>query len=91
MGPAGREDVEVTIAIDRLKDFEWQHAITNFRFVDSKGKVLVFGAADQNQKIYDNASDDLAKFIDDMIAEVNKENKPEEVEKIEGNSEGSLD
>jgi len=81
------EAVSMELAIDAIKDFEYETCITDFRLKDENNKLLVFGNREYNKNIYDNMSDELCRFVDDLIAEVNKENAAgkEEMKEVEGN------
>ena len=92
IGPEISEQTEIQMTYDRLKDFEWETAIVDYRLKDKNGKVYLFADAKSNRKIYDHISGDLEKFIDDLILTINKEKSTEvvssEVKEVEGNSEG---
>ena len=95
LGSEKTDNVEITMTYDKLKTFEWQACIVDFRLKDAKDKVYLFSSKDRNQEIYDHISGPLEKWLDDLILEVNKEESTEvpteDVKDIEGNSNGSLD
>jgi len=91
------DDIDVQIAVDEIKDFEYTHCITDFSLKgkDKYGKeqILTFSNAKDNTKIYDHFGEKLEEFVDKLISKVNKESDDEDseeaVDEAEGNSESS--
>ena len=86
------ESIELDITVGRVKDFEYEHCITDFALKDGEGRAHRFGKPDRNKRIYDHFTPEMARFVDEMIAELNKDDEigKAEVEAVEGNSDGSL-
>lgn len=95
VGSEVAEDMEIQMTYDKLKEFEWESSIIDFKLRDSRGKILTFGDPKKNSEIFDHIDGELEKFIDELILEVNKEDKTEvakpEIIEVEGNSESLLD
>jgi len=90
----GTDDSEVQIVYDRLAAYDYDTAIIDYRLKDKTGKVLLFGKPEWNANVYEHfgKSGKMADFVDELIAEVNKET-PEgvkDVKDVAGNSESSL-
>lgn len=95
IGPEKSEEMELQMAYDKLKEFEWSTAITDFRLKDSRGKIYSFADAKKNMEIFDHIGGKVEEFIDELILEVNKEDSTEvvsaEVKEVEGNLESLSD
>lgn len=86
-------DMDISVATTAIKMFEYETCITDFAIKgpdkkDSKKIVIYrYGNAASNRDIYNHLTDDYAQFIDELIAEVNKDSAEDqaEVKAVEGN------
>lgn len=92
MGVSGKntdtQDIDITVATDRIRMFEYERSITDYCLKDNRGNTLRFGAARDNARVYSHLNGLLAKAVDEAIERLNKDEA--EVAEVSGNSDGSL-
>ena len=87
--------MSIDVQLDKLKKFEWEQSIVNFKLRNNRGGFETYSEKDANRnaRIYDHIDSGSAcgQLIDSLIAKVNKEDSEghAELEEVVENSESS--